>query len=710
MTRKSFYISAIIIIHSFGNPAHSQGTWENVASPTSRFLTSVHFVDSLYGWAVGDSGTIINTTNGGDEWKIQNSNTTNRMADVFFINRNIGWAVSWNVYNFPFGTVLLKTTDGGQNWVGEPYRDDNIFMRCILFLDSLNGWMGGTPHALVRTTDGGTIWNQADIDSTVLAFFPVHNIKFYNDLFGYACGGAFEIAGVIWKTTNGGDQWFAIEPAFAAPDPIQQIHIFDEFNAMGVGGDFEFSGVGIIRTTDGGNFWEYESIGLLGVAFDLEFRNEYEAWITRGYPGSFIVSIDSGTTWKEATVPSDASILEIFFVDSLHGFAVGENGTILKYKPPVLNGNSAFVNGGFETGNFTGWITNDMVTPFFQMQVGGAGITPGFNMFISNPTQGSFAALHGFEGDGPDTIRIAQDIALPPNSATLEFDYRAGWDLSGGGGTMNRIFMINIEPTGGGPHLQSDIILTALPQTINFDTGDLHGSVDISGLTDSTVRVSFDWYIPENFTGPGFFQLDDVYIEVIIPVELTSFTASAKDGSVTLYWTTATETNNHGFEIQRTHLSPRSIKGGKEGGWEKIGYMAGYGTTTEARAYSYTDSKVAAGTYTYRLKQIDFNGSVDYSDEISVEIIKPLEYVLEQNYPNPFNPSTKIRFQISDIGFVSLKVYDIIGKEIATLVNEVISPGGYEYEFDATNFTSGMYFYKMRAGSFIETKKMILLK
>ena len=138
--------------------------------------------------------------------------------------------------------------------------------------------------------------------------------------------------------------------------------------------------------------------------------------------------------------------------------------------------------------------------------------------------------------------------------------------------------------------------------------------------------------------------------------------------------------------------------------------MAGYGTTTEARAYSYTDSKVAAGTYTYRLKQIDFNGSVDYSDEISVEIIKPLEYVLEQNYPNPFNPSTKIRFQISNIGFVSLKVFDVLGKEIATLVNEVISPGSYEYEFDATNLTSGMYFYKMRAGSFIETKKMILLK
>jgi len=434
MTRKSFYISAIIIIHSFGNPAYSQGTWENVASPTSRFLTSVHFVDSLYGWAVGDSGTIINTTNGGGEWKKQNSNTTNRMADVFFINRNIGWAVSWNVYNFPFGTVLLKTTDGGQNWVGEPYRDDDIFIRCIIFLDSLNGWMGGTPHALVKTTDGGTIWIQADIDSAALAFFPVHNIKFYNSLYGYACGGAFEIAGVIWKTTNGGDYWNVIEPVFAAPDPIQQIHLFDESRAMGVGGDFEFTGVGIIRTMDGGNFWEYESIGMPGVGFDLEFRNDYEAWITRGYPGSFIVSLDSGATWKEATVPSDASILEIFFVDSLHGFAVGENGTILKYKPLIINNISA--------------------------------------------------------------------------------------------------------------------------QSIQF---------------------------PEIF-------------------------------------------------------------------------------------------------------------------------------FLHQNYPNPFNPSTKIRFQISDIGFVSLKVYDVIGKEIATLVDEVISPGSYEYEFDATNLTSGIYFYKMRAGSFIETKKMILLK
>ena len=335
MKRKSFYIFTLFIVQSI--LIFPQGTWENIISPTNQFLTSVHFADSLYGWAVGDSGVIIHTTDGGTQWQLQISNTTDKITDVFFINRNIGWAAAWNVYDFPFGTVLHKTTDGGQSWISAPYREEGIFIRCILFLDSLTGWMGGTPHALVKTTDGGTIWKQADIDSTVLAFFPVHNIKFYNEFYGYACGGAFEVAGVIWKTTNGGKQWVALEPTFAPPDPVHQIHLFDELNVMGVGGDFEFNGVGIVRTSDGGNFWDYESIGLAGVAFDLEFRNDNEAWITRGFPGSFIFSSDSGTTWKQTPVNADATILEIFFLDSLHGFAVGKNGTILKYKPPIIN-------------------------------------------------------------------------------------------------------------------------------------------------------------------------------------------------------------------------------------------------------------------------------------------------------------------------------------------------------------------------------------
>jgi len=316
---------------------YSQGTWESVESPTNQLLTSVHFADSLYGWAVGDSGTIIHSNDGGINWVFQNSETENKLVDVFFLNRNLGWASSWNTSSIPFGTILLKTTDGGQSWTSELYQDENLFMTTILFLDSLNGWMAGKSHALVKTTNGGLSWEQAEIDTSLFAFFPVLNITFYNSNYGYACGGAIDGAGVVWSTTNGGDNWFAIDPSDAPPDPINQVHTFDSLNVIGIGGDREVFGVGVIRTSDGGSFWEYEDIGMLGFGLTLDFRTENEAWSALGGQQKFIYSIDSGATWSQFPTPDSSEIFDVIFSDSLHGFAVGRKGTILKYKPPIVD-------------------------------------------------------------------------------------------------------------------------------------------------------------------------------------------------------------------------------------------------------------------------------------------------------------------------------------------------------------------------------------
>jgi len=186
-----------------------------------------------------------------------------------------------------------------------------------------------------------------------------------------------------------------------------------------------------------------------------------------------------------------------------------------------------------------------------------------------------------------------------------------------------------------------------------------------------------------------------------LPVELSSFTATVTNNEVVLEWSTATEINNQGFEIQKSN-------GNKE--FEAIGYVPGYGTITESRLYSFTDSKVDDGSYIYRLKQIDFNGTFEYSDEISVEVLNPIEFVLEQNFPNPFNPSTLIKYSIPEDDFVSLNVYNLLGEIVATLVNQTQEAGRYEINFDASDLSSGIYVYNLKSGNLNSGKKMLLMK
>jgi len=192
----------------------------------------------------------------------------------------------------------------------------------------------------------------------------------------------------------------------------------------------------------------------------------------------------------------------------------------------------------------------------------------------------------------------------------------------------------------------------------------------------------------------------------IIPVELVSFSASTSGGSVTLDWQTATETNNSGFAVER---STDNVN------FSQIGFVPGAGTSTEIRNYSFTDNPVNSLKYYYRLKQIDYNGSYEYSEVVEVEIGLPTEFSLEQNYPNPFNPSTKIKYSIPQDAFVSIKVFNVLGEKVSELVNEEIKAGIQEVTFDASHLSSGIYFYLIEAKGtdakeYFDSKKMILLK
>ncbi len=259
--------------------------------------------------------------------------------------------------------------------------------------------------------------------------------------------------------------------------------------------------------------------------------------------------------------------------------------------------------------------------------------------------------------------------------------------------------------------------ITPAPATgsfnITFDPGNsitsFPGSITMTVHTVGTVP---NGTYTVNIQGEGVTGIPvhrrTVSLEVIdnIPVEITTFTARMSNNSVMLSWVTATEVNNSGFEIQR------SLKSGDETAvWNKIGFIQGNGTSSETHAYTYTDNNVLTpGHYSYRLKQIDFDGKFAYSTVTEIDVNKPTRYNLSQNYPNPFNPTTTIEFSTPERSHVSLKVYDVLGNEVATLVDGWMESTNHKVIFNASDMASGIYYYTLSTGNFTSTKKLILLK
>lgn len=243
-------------------------------------------------------------------------------------------------------------------------------------------------------------------------------------------------------------------------------------------------------------------------------------------------------------------------------------------------------------------------------------------------------------------------------------------------------------------------------------------SVDID--TIYSVGLSTNWdTIPDDRDQWAYGPKFTVRIEQnTVPIELISFNVELVDSKVMLSWSTASEKNNKGFEIQR--LTPSLSEGEGDTNWKRIGFANGEGTSTNIKNYSFVDYNLNNGRYHYRLKQIDFDGNFSYSQEIEVEVNStPQEFKLFQNYPNPFNPTTKIKFTVPSItlqqaqsdNHVTLKIYDLLGNQVAVLVDEYKSAGYCEIEFNAGNYlASGVYLINFKSGSYSNTKKMMLLR
>ena len=238
--------------------------------------------------------------------------------------------------------------------------------------------------------------------------------------------------------------------------------------------------------------------------------------------------------------------------------------------------------------------------------------------------------------------------------------------------------------------ITNTLVFAVLPSNVDWDFG---GAIVTEVNIGSTNETNPSNHVNNLVNAP-------------LPVELSSFSATINQNVVNLKWQTKTEVNNYGFEIERK--AANNEKGTDN--WEKIGFVNGNGNSNSPKEYTLTDKNPTGGSkFAYRLKQIDNDGKYEYSNEVEVELV-PREYILYQNYPNPFNPTTKIKFALPKATKVSLLIYNLLGEKVATLLNEDKEAGFYNVQFNASNFSTGVYIFRLTAGDFVQTKKMTLVK
>lgn len=294
------------------------------------------------------------------------------------------------------------------------------------------------------------------------------------------------------------------------------------------------------------------------------------------------------------------------------------------------------------------------------------------------PPPGIFEAVWSLSPFGVGNIATPKDYRNAPSFPfTGQISHRLVWQYNAFATQISFSYNLPYEAT---------LLITSNDATPIWSSGTLTGSgtyvVPDSNHQFSSARVFVNY-------------------DAILPVELTSFTSTVTGTTVNLKWSTASELNNKGFEVERIAL--------KQTEWQNIGFVQGAGTSSSTNRYSFTD-KPGTGKFQYRLRQIDFDGTFAYSQTVDAEITIPAEFILNQNYPNPFNPSTTIRYSIPESGFVNLKLYDVLGNELKSLVNTQQEAGQYEFVFDAAGLASGVYYYRIQSGEFTSTKKLVLMK
>jgi len=305
--------------------------WIQQNSNTTKSFNHIIFTDSLNGWAAGDSGIIVHTTNGGILWQIQNTNTINFIYDIRFLNNYIGWAIACNNFAYP-NAIFLKTTTAGLNWQKFPFNDTTLLLFTICFQNESFGWVAGYGGKILNTTNGGSSWDITPGDTSQFKFNSINRIKFYNNRFALACGGFPDLSGVTWKFTNPGSNWFG---QGIAGEPLYDIAFLDSLTAFLVGGDIDY-GLIVLQTTNAGLNWNFNPVYYFGTGKGISFRTNNEAWVALSYGASFAVTTNTGQNWFNIPAPNNTILNDVVFTDYRNGWTAGNNGAIYKFNSALI--------------------------------------------------------------------------------------------------------------------------------------------------------------------------------------------------------------------------------------------------------------------------------------------------------------------------------------------------------------------------------------
>ena len=331
-----FKISFLFCIFfiNLGTTLYSQVYWLDHPSPVQKRLYRAYFVDSAYGWVVGDSGTIINTTNSGTNWQAQNSGIfSSEFKDLSFVSRTHGWIIS---FDSTYKSFLLSTTNSGAAWVKTYFPDTTTILKTVCFINTQTGFVSGFSGYIYKTTNAGLSWSTCNIDtSSCLYLFPKNDIKFINSQTGYACGGVLDLQGVFLKTTNSGSSWFSM---CVAAEPLNEIRDLGNGRIAVMGGDYDLGSILAVSSNSGAN-WVYEQTGCFGNAEGFAFRTPSEVWAALNFSGKFAVNLDSmkpGSRWECIETPGSIEVNDVEFLSPTTGYAFGERGKIFKYNSAII--------------------------------------------------------------------------------------------------------------------------------------------------------------------------------------------------------------------------------------------------------------------------------------------------------------------------------------------------------------------------------------